>query len=69
MRLPKTVIRRLNLHAGNFVEVREAVHGQTISIIPIRQRAISLAEMIALITKKNLHDATDWGRAVGKEVW
>lgn len=69
VRLPKTAIRKLNLQAGHTVEIREASAGQSLSIIPIRHRADSLAEMVARITKKNRHDATDWGTAVGKEAW
>ena len=29
----------------------------------------SLSEMISRITKKNRHRVTDWGTAVGNEVW
>jgi antitoxin MazE len=28
-----------------------------------------LADLLAGITKKNLHDAQDWGAPAGKEVW
>lgn len=69
VRLPKASVQKLNLQAGNSVEIREAVHGGTLSIIPVRHRAASLAEMVARITKKNRHDATDWGSAIGKEAW
>ncbi len=69
VRLPKDAMRKLNLQTGNFVEIREEVNGRTLSIIPIRQRAASLAEMVARITKKNQHGVVDWGEAVGKEVW
>ncbi|TSA44448.1 AbrB/MazE/SpoVT family DNA-binding domain-containing protein [bacterium] len=68
IRLPKTAMRKLNLRAGNSVEVREALHGRTLSIIPVPHRHASLTEMVALITKKNLHSSTDWGSAIGKEV-
>lgn len=69
VRLPKVAMQRLNLRAGNSVEIREAAHGGTLSIIPVRHPVTSLAEMIARITKKNRHNATDWGGAIGKEVW
>ena len=69
VRLPKDAMRKLNLQTGNFVEIREETNGRTLSIIPIRQRAASLAEMVARITKKNQHSVVDWGEAVGKEVW
>ncbi|MCX6787252.1 MAG: AbrB/MazE/SpoVT family DNA-binding domain-containing protein [Candidatus Kaiserbacteria bacterium] len=69
VRLPKVAMDKLNLRAGHPVEIREMVKGQTLSIIPVRHRAASLSEMIARITKKNRHNATDWGDSVGKEVW
>ena len=69
VRLPKTITQKLNLRAGNSVEIREVAHDGTISIIPVRQQATSLAGMVARITKKNQHKAADWGDAVGKEVW
>jgi antitoxin MazE len=69
VRLPKTAMNKLNLRAGHSVEIREAINGQTLSIIPTRRRSASLAEMVARITKKNRHNAVDWGGVVGKEVW
>lgn len=69
VRLPREALRLLNLQAGHPVEIRRTAHGQTLCIVPIPKRATSLAEMVARITKKNLHGAADWGGAVGKEVW
>ena len=69
VRLPKATMHKLNLQAGHFVEIREAINGQTLSIVPVPHRTVSLKEMIIHITKKNRHSATDWGSAVGKEVW
>ncbi|MDP1690251.1 MAG: AbrB/MazE/SpoVT family DNA-binding domain-containing protein [bacterium] len=69
VRLPKTTIDKLNLQAGHSVELREATHGRALSIIPLRRHIGSLKEMVARITKKNRHSATDWGGAVGKEIW
>jgi len=69
VRLPKNSLRKLNLSAGSSVEIREAIRGETLSIVPVRHRAASLTEMAARITKKNSHHAADWGRAKGREVW
>jgi len=69
VRLPISAIQKLNLHTGNSVEIRESDTGRALSIIPIKQKADSLQEMIARITKKNSHTAADWGSAKGKEVW
>jgi antitoxin MazE len=32
-------------------------------------RKLTLAEMVATITPENRHEETDWGPAVGKEIW
>ncbi|MBI2409907.1 AbrB/MazE/SpoVT family DNA-binding domain-containing protein [Candidatus Kaiserbacteria bacterium] len=71
VRLPKTAVRKLNLRAGQSVEIREAAHGNApfLSIIPTRHRVPPLSEMLARITKKNRHSVTDWGEAVGQEIW
>ena len=69
VRLPKVAIDKLNLRAGHSVEIREATQGRTLSIIPVRHQANSLSEMTARITKRNQHEATDWGTAIGKEAW
>ena len=69
VRLPKAAMQKLNLRAGNSVEIREATHDGTLSIIPIRHHTSSLKEMTARITKKNQHGATEWGNALGREIW
>ena len=69
VRLSKVAMRTLNLRAGHPVEIREALQKGTLSIIPIRRPAASLAGMVARITKKNRHSVADWGGAIGKEAW
>ncbi len=69
VRLPRATMHKLKLLAGHPVEIREMVNNQTLSIVPVRRHSDSLAVMVSRITKKNRHSATDWGGAVGKEVW
>lgn len=69
VRIPKIAMRKLNLLAGNSVEIRETIRGRTLSIVPVRRRSASLTEMVSRITNKNRHSAVDWGNAVGNEVW
>jgi antitoxin MazE len=69
VRLPKAAMQKLNWQAGHPVEVREVARGGALSITPVRQRTVSLDEMVSRITKKNQHGITDWGPAVGREVW
>ncbi len=67
VRLPHDILRKLDLKEGHAVEIREEASG-ILSIIPVSQRAFSLAQMVARITKKNQHEINDWGKPVGKEV-
>lgn len=69
VRLPKEVVRKLNLQAGHSVELREATNGRTLSIIPVKPYKHTLAEMLSRITDENRHGEVDWGDAVGNEVW
>lgn len=69
VRILKIAMRKLNLLASNSVEIREMMRGRTLSIVPVRRRSTSLAEMVSRITNKNQHSAVDWGNAVGNEVW
>jgi antitoxin MazE len=38
-------------------------------IVISADRKLTLAEMVATITPENRHEETDWGPAVGKEIW
>lgn len=69
VRLPKEAMRKLNLLAGHEVEIHEIDHNRALSVVPVREHFTSLAEMLSRITKKNRHQALDWGSAVGREVW
>jgi antitoxin MazE len=68
VRLPQEVLRRLDLRAGQEVEIREGDKG-TLSIVPAPRGVEPLAKMLSRITKQNQHAAADWGEAVGREAW
>ena len=36
---------------------------------PLLDKEISLKRVLAKVTAKNIHSETEWGPAVGKEVW
>lgn len=69
VRLPKTAVRKLNLRAGHSVEIREAVNGQTLSIVPVKLHKQTLAKILSRVTDENRHGEVDWGSAVGNEIW
>lgn len=68
VRLPKELLRKLDLQAGREVTIREEKNG-AFSIVPAPRHTRSLEQMVAGITKKNRHPLVDWGNPVGSEVW
>jgi antitoxin MazE len=66
VRIPKSVAREARLDEGDTVEV--SAHEGIIVVRPARTR-YSLDELIGRITPRNRHRETDWGQAVGTELW
>jgi antitoxin component of MazEF toxin-antitoxin module len=66
LRLPKSAVSELGVEEGTEVAL-QVKKGELIAR-PLRKRP-SLAAMCAKINDKNRHVATDWGSAVGREVW
>ncbi len=67
VRIPKQVIETARLKEGESVSVSV---GKDRSVImrPSRQK-YRLQELVSRITPENRHGETDWGAAVGKEIW
>ena len=66
LRLPKSVAREAQLDEGDTVDV--SVDNGAIVIRPSRPR-YSLDELVRRITVRNRHQESDWGTAIGDEVW
>lgn len=66
LRLSKAVAEEADIGEGDKVDV--SVRNGTILIRPSR-RTYSLEELVARITSKNRHDASDWGAPAGREAW
>ena len=66
LRIPKTLATQAALEENSAVELR--VQGNALIIRPTRKEW-RLDELVAGITARNRHRPTDWGTAVGKEVW
>jgi antitoxin MazE len=66
LRLPKSMVRALGVAEGSEVDI-EVSEGALLAR-PACPRA-KLDDLVARITKKNRHAATDWGQSVGHEVW
>jgi len=67
LRIPKTFADEINVHEGHPVEVCVA-KGQIV-VAPITKRDYRLEELVAGITRKNLHGEVSAGDAQGREIW
>lgn len=70
--IPKTIQDKTGIKVGDHVKVELTEHGN-ICIKLLENRASlrkqRLNALLSRVTPENLHQATDWGRVVGKEVW
>ena len=68
LRLPKALADEVDVHSGSSVEIM--VRENMIVIEPVREKKrYDLDELLAEIKPENLHDETDFGRPIGKEIW
>ena len=67
LRIPKVLAEQLAIGSNTEVEM-QVVQGQLI-ISPLPEPELTLADLLAGITKDNLHDEVTMGTAVGNEVW
>ena len=67
IRLPKVIADGQELVAGSVVRV--STDDQKIIIERVSKSRFVINDLVAGITKDNLHQATDWGEPRGKEIW
>ncbi len=67
VRIPAAVMQAVHLDLDEVVDVRE--ESGRIVIEPTRQKTWDLDELLRGITKKNRHEAVDFGAAAGEEIW
>jgi antitoxin MazE len=65
LRIPKALASESRLVEGSVVEI--AVEGGRIVVTPAADPDYSLEELLAGVTKSNIHGEVDFGRPVGKE--
>lgn len=66
LRLPKSVARDLKIAEGDAVELK--VRGESLHVKAARVE-YRLSDLLRKVSVSNLHRETEWGDAVGKEVW
>lgn len=67
VRIPASVLAAARLRIDDPVEVRE--ENGRIVIEPVLEQAYDLAALITQITPENIHEETDIGSPVGREIW
>jgi antitoxin MazE len=67
LRIPKSLADGAELKEGDPVRV-SIVSGGSLVIKRARRR-YSLRRLVARINARNRHEESDWGPAVGKEIW
>lgn len=67
VRIPASILQAAHLDLDEFVDVRE--EAGRIVIEPLRQKIYDLGDLLKGITRKNRHEAIDFGAPSGKEAW
>ena len=67
VRLPRRVVESARLREGDPLSLSVGKDGAV--VMRPRRRVYRLQELLSGITPKNRHEETDWGGAVGKEIW
>jgi antitoxin MazE len=65
VRIPSAIMKAAHLDLDDAVDVRE--ESGRIVIEPATRKEYALTELVKGITRENLHDEADFGKAVGKE--
>jgi antitoxin MazE len=67
LRIPKPFAQDAGVREGTTVQL--SVSEGRLVAAPIRARKIRLKELLAGVTKANLHGEIDTGAPVGREIW
>lgn len=65
LRIPHAVAKQIHVQEGDSVTLRVSTAGLTVKAAPKRA---TLDDLLAKVTRENLHPATDWGADVGREI-
>jgi antitoxin MazE len=66
LRIPKSFAAHSSIEQGSVVDL-SLDNGRI--IVEAKAQEYSLEDLLARITKNNLHSEVDFGQSVGKEVW
>jgi antitoxin MazE len=67
LRIPKSFAVESKVKQGSVVEV--SLEQGKIVVAPIAEPEFTLDDLLAKVTKRNLHKEVNTGRSLGKEAW
>lgn len=67
LRIPKSFATQSSIEQGSVVDL--SLDNGRMIVERTREQEYSLEDLLARVTKKNLHSEVDFGTPVGKEVW
>ncbi len=67
VRIPKSFIKEVGLEYRTDIEL--SMEDGKLIITPVKEEVVTLEELLAGITSKNLHTAIETGDSVGNEAW
>lgn len=67
VRIPKPLAEDAEVKEGTVLNL--AVSEGKVIAVPVRKKKLSLKQMLAHVTRKNLHAEVDSGSPVGREIW
>ena len=67
VRIPKSFIKEVGLEYRTDVEL--SLENGSLVIKPIKEKTLTLDELLVGVNKNNLHAAIETGESVGNEVW
>jgi antitoxin MazE len=67
VRIPKPLAEDAEVKEGTVLNL--AVSGGKVIAVPVRKKKLSLKQLLAQVTRKNLHAEVDSGSPVGREIW
>lgn len=67
VRIPQSVAEQADFRPGSMVTI--TLENGRLVVAPDSPTVFSLEQLLAGITPENVHAETDWGPAVGNEVW
>jgi antitoxin MazE len=67
VRIPKPLAEDARVGEGTVLNL--AVSEGKVVATPVKKRQSSLRQLLAKVTRKNLHTEVDFGPSVGREIW